>query len=138
MVEYVTMIQVAEILTLTLILTGTATMINDEWTPVVIENRIRMGDIVTPTSYVGYVALEEAAWIGSTVAIRCTKGHMLTPLLVIDCGEKRHSAYYDKINFAVDIFGRKQWRDCVDVGRSAYVAVFKVQDRARGSRQQAR
>jgi hypothetical protein len=131
------MIALAEILTLTLILTGTATMVNDEWTPVVLENRIRMGHIVTSTSYVGYVALEEAAWIGSAVAIRCTKGHLWGPLLVIDCGEKRHGDYYDQINFAVDIFGRKQWRDCVNVGRSARVGIYEIRDPSRRPQSEA-
>ena len=111
---------------------GTMTYMDGRYLDELLARRLAYGEIEEPvTGYAAYGAMRDPEWKGAEVAIECTNGSWLWPVLVIDCGAEHDLDYLDGIDFAFDIVGKDAWKSCVVPGKSAEVRVWMIAPRAR-------
>lgn len=99
------------VLDLQLIDEGKATHYNPGIMDDVVQNRLKWKQITQEQvdSAVGFVATQTDEWIGRQVILDFGHGLVAGPFLVVDCGQKGHQAWLDRINFAVDLQWEWAW-----------------------------
>lgn len=98
--------------TLILLVSGTATRYNPGVMERVVHNRIEWGHIEDDGLHLGYVAVEDCAYLGEKVVLLLPSGVYHGPYLVADCASSVDSDYLHSIGFAVDL----SYRVAVDLG----------------------
>ena len=77
----------------------------------VVQNRLKWKQITQEQvdSAVGFVATQPDEYLGRNVIIDFGHGLVAGPFLVVDCGQKGHQEWLDKINFAIDLQWEWAW-----------------------------